>query len=91
MFVGHGVMFTNDRFPGRRTPQGAIQGPDDWELLPIVVKRGASIGSNATILGGVTIGEHAMVGAGAVVTRDVPDFEIVTGVPARRAGDVRSR
>ena len=68
-----------------------MQGPEDWELLPILVKRGASIGSNATILGGVTIGEQAMVGAGAVVARDVPDFEIVKGVPARRAGDVRSR
>ncbi len=91
VFVGHGVMFTNDRFPRATTAEGAVQGPDDWELLPIVVKRGASIGSNATILAGVTIGEHAMVGAGAVVARDVADYEIVTGVPARRAGDVRSR
>jgi acetyltransferase-like isoleucine patch superfamily enzyme len=91
VFVGHGVMFTNDRFPRATNAAGAMQGPDDWELLPIVVRRGASIGSNATILGGVTIGEGAMVGAGAVVTRDVRDFEIVTGVPANRAGDVRSR
>ena len=91
MFVGHGVMFTNDRFPRATTADGRVQGPEDWELLPIVVKRGASIGSNATILAGVTIGEHAMVGAGAVVARDVADYEIVTGVPARRAGDVRSR
>jgi len=91
VFVGHGVMFTNDRFPRATNAAGAVQGPEDWELLPILVKRGASIGSNATILGGVTIGEQAMVGAGAVVARDVPDFEIVTGVPARRAGDVRSR
>ena len=91
VFVGHGVMFTNDRFPRATNAAGAVQGPEDWELLPILVKRGASIGSNATILGGVTIGEQAMVGAGAVVSRNVPDFEIVTGVPARRAGDVRSR
>ena len=91
VFVGHGVMFTNDRFPRATTAEGAVQGSEDWELLPIVVKRGASIGSNATILAGVTIGEHAMVGAGAVVARDVADYEIVTGVPARRVGDVRSR
>ena len=91
VFVGHGVMFTNDRFPRATTAEGAVQGSEDWELLPIVVKRGASIGSNATILAGVTIGEHAMVGAGAVVACDVADYEIVTGVPARRAGDVRSR
>jgi acetyltransferase-like isoleucine patch superfamily enzyme len=70
---------------------GELQAADDWELLPILVKRGAAIGSNATILGGVTIGEEAVVGAGAVVTRDVPDYEIVTGVPARRVGDVRQR
>jgi acetyltransferase-like isoleucine patch superfamily enzyme len=91
VFVGHGVMFTNDRFPRATNAEGAVQGSEDWELLPIVVKRGASIGSNATILAGVTVGEHAMVGAGAVVARDVADFEIVTGVPARRVGDVRSR
>ena len=91
VFVGHGVMFTNDRFPRATTAEGAVQGPEAWELLPIVVRRGASIGSNATILAGVTIGEHAMVGAGAVVARDVADYEIVTGVPARRTGDVRSR
>lgn len=91
VFVGHGVMFTNDRFPRATTAVGELQGAADWELLPILVKRGAAIGSNATILGGVTIGEAAMVGAGAVVTRDVPDYEIVAGSPARRVGDVRRR
>src|SRR5262245_248366 len=91
VFIGHGVMFTNDRFPRATNAEGAVQGSEDWELLPIVLTRGASIGSNATILAGVTVGEHAMVGAGAVVARDVADFEIVTGVPARRVGDVRSR
>lgn len=91
VFVGHGVMFTNDRYPRATTPQGALQTPADWELLPIHVRRGASIGSNATILAGVTVGVGAMVGAGAVVTRDVPDYAVVVGVPARVVGDVRGR
>jgi acetyltransferase-like isoleucine patch superfamily enzyme len=91
VFVGHGVMFTNDRFPRATTVGGELQSAADWELLPILVRRGSSIGSNATILGGVTIGEGAMVGAGAVVTRDVPDHEVVAGVPARRLGGARSR
>lgn len=91
VFVGHGVMFTNDRFPRATTEMGELQAAGDWEALPILVKRGAAIGSNATILGGVTIGEAAMVGAGAVVTRDVRDYEIVSGVPARCVGDVRQR
>ena len=91
VFVGHGVMFTNDRYPRATTPQGALQTPADWELLPIRVRRGASIGSNATVLAGVTVGVGAMVGAGAVVTRDVPDYAVVVGVPARVVGDVRGR
>ena len=91
VFVGHGVMFTNDRYPRATTSQGALQTPDDWELLPTRVRRGASIGSNATILAGVTVGVGAMVGAGAVVTRDVPDYAIVAGVPARVVGDTRER
>jgi acetyltransferase-like isoleucine patch superfamily enzyme len=91
VFVGHGVMFTNDRFPRATTSAGELQTAADWEVAPILVKRRASIGSNATILGGVTIGEAAMVGAGAVVTRDVPDYQIVAGSPARRVGDVRRR
>ncbi len=91
VFVGHGVMFTNDRYPRATTPQGALQSAEDWELRPIRVRRGASIGSNATVLAGVTLGREAMVGAGAVVTHDVPDYAIVAGVPARVVGDVRER
>ena len=83
VFVGHGVMFTNDRYPHASGPDGALQTEADWVCVPTLVKRGASIGSNATILCGVTIGEHAMVGAGSVVTHDVPDGAVVAGVPAR--------
>ena len=83
VFVGHGVMFINDRFPSATTENGTLQGPADWKVEPIRVCRRASIGSNATILCGVTIGEGATVGAGAVVTRDVAPKAIVAGVPAR--------
>lgn len=86
VFIGHGVMFTNDRYPRAVTPAGALQTEDDWTVAPITVRRRASIGSNATILPGVTIGEGAVVGAGAVVTRDVPDHAIVAGVPAKVIG-----
>jgi acetyltransferase-like isoleucine patch superfamily enzyme len=86
VFVGHGVMFTNDRYPRAVTPEGALQTDDDWSVLPSIVRRRASIGSSATILPGITIGEGALVGAGAVVTRDVPDHAIVAGVPARIVG-----
>jgi acetyltransferase-like isoleucine patch superfamily enzyme len=91
VFVGHGVMFTNDPFPRATNVDGSLQTEADWELITTLVKRRASIGSNATILAGVRIGEGALVGAGAVVTRDVPDFAIVAGVPARVVGDVRRR
>jgi acetyltransferase-like isoleucine patch superfamily enzyme len=91
VFVGHGVMFINDTYPRALTDAGTLQTDADWQVIPTLVKRGASIGSNATIMGGVTIGTLALVGAGAVVTRDVPDHAIVTGVPARVAGDVRER
>lgn len=83
VFVGHGVMFINDKFPRAARPDGSPQTQDDWELLSIVVERRASIGSNATILGGVTIGEGAIVGAGSVVTRDVSANTVVVGNPAR--------
>ncbi|MDZ7295111.1 MAG: N-acetyltransferase [candidate division KSB1 bacterium] len=82
-FIGHGVVFINDRYPRATTPEGALQSEQDWVVVPTVVKRGASIGSNATILCGVTIGENAIVGAGSVVTRNVPPNTIVAGHPAR--------
>jgi acetyltransferase-like isoleucine patch superfamily enzyme len=82
VFVGHGVMFTNDRHPRATAADGSLQSEADWTCEPTRVLRGASIGTNATILPGVTIGEQAMVGAGAVVTRDVPDYAVVAGVPA---------
>ncbi len=82
VFIGHGVMFINDLYP-RATTDGRLQTEDDWQVVLTRVKRGASIGSGAVILGGVTIGEGALVGAGAVVTHDVPDHQIVKGVPAR--------
>jgi UDP-2-acetamido-3-amino-2,3-dideoxy-glucuronate N-acetyltransferase len=91
VFVGHGVMFTNDRYPRATNDEGALQTESDWEVVPTTVRRRASIGSNATILAGITIGENALVGAGAVVTRDVPAFAIVAGVPARVVGDTRKR
>jgi acetyltransferase-like isoleucine patch superfamily enzyme len=91
VFVGHGVMFTNDRYPRAVNVDGALQTEADWTVIKTRVKRGAAIGSNATIMAGVTIGESAFVGAGAVVTHDVEDFAIVAGVPARVLGDVRKR
>jgi acetyltransferase-like isoleucine patch superfamily enzyme len=87
VFVGHGVMFINDRFPAATTEEGKPQGTDDWKVEPTRVCRRASIGSNATILCGVTIGEGATVGAGAVVTRDVLPRSVVAGVPARVVRD----
>lgn len=90
-FIGHGVMFTNDVYPRAVNEDGTQQTEADWKVIETVVKRRASIGSNATILAGVTIGESALVGAGAVVTRDVPSFAIVAGVPARVIGDVRKQ
>jgi UDP-2-acetamido-3-amino-2,3-dideoxy-glucuronate N-acetyltransferase len=83
VFVGHGVMFVNDKRPRATAPGGELQTEADWELLPTVVENGASIGSGAVVLGGVRIGAGALVGAGAVVTRDVPAGHTVAGVPAR--------
>lgn len=84
VFVGHGVMFINDKYPRASNADGSLQIESDWAVVPTVIKSGASIGSNATILCGVTIGERAIVGAGSVVTHDVPPETIVAGVPARR-------
>jgi acetyltransferase-like isoleucine patch superfamily enzyme len=91
VFVGHGVMFINDIYPRSTTSGGNLQTEADWKLIETRIKRRASIGSNVTILAGVTVGENAMIGAGAVVTKDVPDYAIVAGVPARIIGDVRNR
>jgi acetyltransferase-like isoleucine patch superfamily enzyme len=83
VFIGHGVTFINDRFPRSTNADGKLQTEADWSCIATVVKRGASIGSGATILCGVTIGERAIVGAGSVVTKDVPDGAVVAGNPAR--------
>jgi UDP-2-acetamido-3-amino-2,3-dideoxy-glucuronate N-acetyltransferase len=83
VFVGHGVMFTNDLFPRATNPDGSAQTDADWNLVETFVGKGASIGSNATILCGITIGENALVGAGAVVTKNVPANTVVAGNPAR--------
>ncbi|ACI59302.1 transferase hexapeptide repeat containing protein (plasmid) [Rhizobium leguminosarum bv. trifolii WSM2304] len=91
VFIGHGVMFTNDTYPRAVNSDGSLQTEADWVVIPTLVKRHASIGSNATILPGVTIGEAAQVGAGAVVTKDVPAGAIVAGVPARITGRVHDR
>ena len=82
-FVGHGVMFTNDRYPRATADSGGLQTEADWKVIPTVIKRRASIGSNATILCGVTVGEEAIVGAGSVVLHDVPAKTIVAGNPAQ--------
>jgi acetyltransferase-like isoleucine patch superfamily enzyme len=83
VFVGHGVTFVNDRHPRATNPDGALQTDADWDCQQTLVKKGASIGSGATLLGGITIGENAVVGAGSVVTRDVPPGATVAGNPAR--------
>ena len=82
-FIGHGVMFINDKYPRSTTDSGGLQSEADWKVEPTLIKRRASIGSNATILGGVTVGEAAIVGAGSVVTEDVPPGTIVAGNPAK--------
>ncbi len=82
VFIGHGVTFINDSYPRATTPEGGPQTEKDWSVEPTLVKKGASIGSGATILSNVVIGENALVGAGSVVTHDVPDHSIVAGNPA---------
>jgi acetyltransferase-like isoleucine patch superfamily enzyme len=83
VFVGHGVTFVNDHFPRATAATGALQTEADWTCQRTLIKRGASIGSGATLLGGITVGEKSIVGAGSVVTRDVPPGVIVAGNPAR--------
>jgi acetyltransferase-like isoleucine patch superfamily enzyme len=83
VFVGHNVSFINDKYPRSTTGEGQLQTEADWSVVPTVVKKGASIGTSTTILCGVTIGENAIVGAGSVVTKDIPDNVVAAGVPAR--------
>lgn len=90
VFIGHGVMFTNDRYPRATTSGGQLQTEADWSVEVTRVRRGASIGSNATIVSGITIGVGALIGAGAVITRNVPDYAVVAGVPGRVIGDTRA-
>jgi acetyltransferase-like isoleucine patch superfamily enzyme len=84
VFIGHNVSFINDKYPRATTSEGAPQQESDWSVVPTIVKRGASIGTGATILCGVVIGENAIVGAGSVVTHDVPNNAVVYGNPARQ-------
>ena len=86
VFVGHGVMFINDRYPQAVNEDGSVQTEDHWKCIETRIRTRASIGSGATILCGITVGAGALVGAGAVVTKDVPDYAIVAGVPARIIG-----
>ena len=90
VFVGHGVMFTNDLYPRATRDDGGLQGEQDWRQIDTRICEGASIGSNATILAGITVGARAIIGAGAVVTRSVAPYAIVAGVPARVVGDTHS-
>jgi acetyltransferase-like isoleucine patch superfamily enzyme len=83
VFVGHNVTFINDIYPRSTTDDGGLQTEDDWKCIPTLVKKRASIGSSATLLAGITIGENAIVGAGSIVTKDVPPNTIVAGNPAR--------
>ncbi len=91
VFVGHGVMFINDIYPCAVNADGVLQGEADWKVVETRIARRASLGSNSTVMGGVVVGQCALVGAGAVVTKDVPDYAIVAGVPARQVGDIRRR
>ena len=90
VFVGHGVMFTNDLYPRATKDDGGLQSEQDWRQIDTRICEGASIGSNATILAGITVGARAIIGAGAVVTRSVAPHAVVAGVPARVVGDTRS-
>lgn len=88
VFIGPHVCFTNDKFPRAINPDGTLKKGDDWEVSKTLIKKGASVGANSTIISGITIGEWALVGAGSVVTKDVPDYGLVCGSPARLVGYV---
>jgi UDP-2-acetamido-3-amino-2,3-dideoxy-glucuronate N-acetyltransferase len=89
VFVGHNVTFTNDIYPRATTSQGTLQTDEDWNCSPTLVKKGASIGSSVTLLCGITIGENAIIGAGSVVTKDVPSNAIVAGNPAKILREIK--
>ena len=90
VFIGHNVVFTNDRYPRATNGKGQLQADADWDCLRTLIKRGASIGSGTTLLCGITVGENAMIGAGSVVTKDVPPSAVVAGNPARVMRSVKS-
>ena len=90
VFVGHGVVFINDKYPTSTTAEGKMQTEEDWQLMKTLVKKGASIGSNATIMGGITIGKNSLIGAGSVITKDVPDYKIIVGYNNNIIGDTRN-
>ena len=91
VFVGHGVMFINDRYPRSTSESGGLQTEEDWKVFPTVIKKGASIGSNATILCGITVGAGAIIGAGSVVIKDVPSRTVVAGNPAKVIRELKDK
>lgn len=91
VFVGPAAVFTNDTFPRAINPDGSLKDGSDWEMVGVTVRRGASIGARAVVLGGVEVGQWALVAAGSVVTKDVPEYGLVAGAPARRVGWVGRR
>jgi len=91
VFIGHNVTFINDMYPRSTADGGGLQTEADWKVVPTFIRKGASVGSSATVLAGVTVGEGAIVGAGAVVTKDVPSWTIVAGNPARVLRKVENR
>ena len=91
VFIGHGVMFINDNYPLATNDTGHMKSENDWKMEKTKIKSGASIGSNATILGGITIGKDALIGAGAVISKNVPDYKIVIGNENQILGDVREK
>ncbi len=91
VFIGPHVCFTNDLYPAAINLDGSLKGAEDWQQVATEVGEGAAIGANATIICGIAIGKFSLIGAGAVVTKDVPDYAIVAGNPARRVGDTRER